>query len=79
MPTTKKKALEYLNGKLPVFIVIRPDGRKYEGEWLNGKQHGKGLYTNSKGEKKEAIWKEGKKDKWVDSDSKEKDNELAVH
>ncbi len=45
----------------------RPDGRRYEGEWLNGKQHGHGLYTNAKGEKREGQWINGKKEKWLDS------------
>ena len=39
----------------------RPDGRRYEGEWLKGKQHGKGLFTNSKGESVEGVWREGKR------------------
>ncbi len=39
----------------------RADGRKYVGQWLNGKQHGKGAYTNAKGETKEYEWREGKK------------------
>jgi peptide/nickel transport system permease protein len=29
-----------------------PDGRRYEGSWLNGKQHGVGIYHTSKGEAK---------------------------
>lgn len=48
----------------------RPDGRKYEGEWVAGKQHGKGLYTNSKGETKEGEWVEGKKVKESSSNKK---------
>lgn len=41
--------------------MYRPDGRKYNGGWLNGKQHGRGIYTNAKGEITEAEWAEGKK------------------
>lgn len=39
----------------------RPDGRRYEGEWKSGKQHGKGKITNAKGETKEYEWVEGRK------------------
>ncbi len=39
----------------------RPDNRKYVGQWKNGKQHGKGTYTNTKGETKECEWSEGKR------------------
>ena len=39
----------------------RPDGRKYEGGWANGKQSGTGTYTNAKGEVIIAEWKDGKK------------------
>lgn len=28
---------------------------------MNGKQHGKGTYTNAKGDSKEYEWREGKK------------------
>ena len=46
-------------------IFTWPDGRKYDGEWLNGKQHGVGIYHTSKGEIKKGEWKEGKRIKWV--------------
>lgn len=39
----------------------RPNGRKYEGEWKAGKQHGRGRVTNIKGEVKEFEWADGKK------------------
>ena len=42
-----------------------PDGRKYEGEWLQGKQHGYGKFTTSKDEVKYGIWDEGKRSKWI--------------
>ena len=29
--------------------IYRPDGRKYIGSWLNGKQHGKGIYITTSG------------------------------
>lgn len=28
---------------------FRPDGRKYIGNWLNGKQHGRGIYITPTG------------------------------
>jgi hypothetical protein len=40
----------------------------YEGEWLNGKQHGKGKITVPGGERKEGIWENGKRIKWVTDD-----------
>ena len=41
--------------------LYRPDGRKYEGTWLKGKQHGKGLYTNKNGMTVESEWNQGKR------------------
>ena len=41
--------------------MYRPDGRKYVGQWKNGKQEGKGAYTNAKGETKDFEWRDGKK------------------
>ena len=38
-----------------------PDGRKYVGDWYNGKQHGNGTYFNAEGEAREGCWKEGKR------------------
>lgn len=57
----KNKGKEFSNGRLQDHHLIRPDGRIYEGEWFNGKQHGHGFYTNNKGEKKESEWFEGKR------------------
>ena len=42
-------------------MFYRADGKMYEGDWANGKQHGRGTYTNQKGETKECEWREGKK------------------
>ena len=42
-------------------MFYRPDGKMYEGDWMNGKQHGRGTYTNQKGETGECEWIEGKK------------------
>jgi len=54
------KASVFLNG-ISFSVLSRPDGRKYEGEWKNGKQHGKGKLINAKGEPKEYEWVEGRK------------------
>jgi len=43
----------------------RVDGRKYEGEWVNGMQHGKGIFVNKFGERLEGLWKNGKREKWI--------------
>jgi hypothetical protein len=42
-----------------------PDGRKYRGEWKNGKQHGRGFYTGTDGIEKEGEWANGKKIRWL--------------
>lgn len=46
-------------------MFLWPDGRRYEGTWLNGKQHGTGLYHTAKGEAKKGEWAEGKRLKWI--------------
>jgi hypothetical protein len=50
---------------LLLIYLIRPDGRKYKGEWANGKQHGKGVYISAEGKTKEGEWKEGKRVRWI--------------
>ena len=43
------------------------DGRKYEGWWYKGKQHGLGTYIdNAKGSIKYGLWENGKRVKWFD-------------
>ena len=42
-----------------------PDGRKYDGEWKNGKQHGVGVYTSASGKTKKGQWSEGKRIAWL--------------
>jgi hypothetical protein len=37
------------NGKLP--LVKLDNGDAYEGEWLNGKRHGRGIYTYADGKR----------------------------
>lgn len=41
-----------------------PDGRKYIGEWSQGKQHGKGEYIKE-GKSRKGIWEMGKRIKWI--------------
>ena len=58
----RRKVTESLNGTpFNALQSYRPDGRKYEGEWANGKQSGKGTYTNTKGEVAVGEWKDGKR------------------
>ena len=45
-----------------------PDGRQYDGEWLNGKQHGFGRYLSSSEQEKYGEWKEGKRLRWIEKD-----------
>ena len=49
-------------------IFSRPDGRKYEGQWHNGKQHGEGVYITAQGQRKKGEWKEGKRVRWITND-----------
>lgn len=42
-------------------VTRRADGRKYDGQWKDNKQHGKGKYTNAKGVTKEYQWEAGKR------------------
>jgi hypothetical protein len=41
------------------------------GEWMNGKQHGKGLYTTNDGKTREGEWKEGKRVRWIGEENAE--------
>lgn len=59
--------MEYLNGKFQ--SQFRPDGRRYEGEWANGKQSGKGTYYNGRGEIINGKWKDGKRITVISKDS----------
>ena len=47
------------NGKLP--LINNPDGSTYEGEWLNGKYHGQGIFTWPNGDRFEGEYRDGKK------------------
>ena len=43
----------------------------YEGEWVNGKQDGKGVYIFPNGEKKYGLWKDGKRINLQNDESEE--------
>lgn len=43
-----------------------PDGRSYDGEWRDGKQHGVGIFIDRNGKKRTAECKNGEKIKWID-------------
>jgi hypothetical protein len=65
---TRKKVKVFSIGKIPNSIyksIYRPDGRKYEGDWKNGKQHGVGIYTSASGKTKKGEWSEGKRIQWL--------------
>jgi len=47
------------NGKLP--LVKLGDGRAYEGEWLNGNLHGRGIFTSADGNRYDGEWRDDKK------------------
>jgi hypothetical protein len=49
----------------PSLTFYRPDGRKYVGNWYNGKQHGKGTYITPSGERREGEWADGKRVRWL--------------
>jgi hypothetical protein len=39
---------------------------RYEGNWANGKQHGKGRYVLPDGSVRSGLWEDGKRLKWDD-------------
>ena len=42
------------------------DGRIYDGQWKDGKQHGKGLFIKHEGQlAKVGIWENGKNIEWL--------------
>ena len=47
-------------------VFYWPDGRKYDGQWLNGKQDGVGVYSTANGKSRKGEWKDGKRIAWVD-------------
>jgi hypothetical protein len=46
-----------------------PDGKKYEGQWLQGKQHGEGKIVNSKGKSRRGIWEDGNRISWIETNT----------
>lgn len=64
MQMIRKKGMEFLHGNYSE-LIHRPEGNRYEGPWLNGKQHGIGWYTNKNGEKRQGVWENGKRIKWI--------------
>ncbi len=61
---TKNRDSEFLSGILKQ-MKLRPDGRRYEGCWMNGKQDGRGVYISHNGEEKQGEWKDGKRVRWL--------------
>jgi len=48
-------------------LYIWADGRKYEGNFENNKQHGEGIYTSKGGESRIGIWENGIRKKWLEN------------
>ncbi len=49
-------------------MFLWPDNSQYYGQWVNGKQHGKGTYTDKLGKAREGKWENGKKLEWLDQE-----------
>eukprot|EP01022_Parablepharisma_sp_SALTPOND_P018657 TRINITY_DN3081_c2_g1_i1.p1 TRINITY_DN3081_c2_g1~~TRINITY_DN3081_c2_g1_i1.p1 ORF type:complete len:771 (+),score=47.91 TRINITY_DN3081_c2_g1_i1:288-2600(+) len=67
----KSREKAYLNGTCfgkKRINYYRPSGKKYQGEWVNGKQSGRGVYINDNGIQKEGIWENGNRIKWLTDD-----------
>jgi len=45
-----------------------PDGKIYDGGWVDGKQHGKARFTNTQGKSKTGMWENGERKEWLKSD-----------
>lgn len=56
----KSKEMEHMSGKSE--CENRANGTRYEGEWLNNKQHGEGKLVYQDGDVKQCKWKEGRQD-----------------
>ena len=48
-------------------VFTWPDGRKYDGQWSKGKQHGRAKYTFSDGAVKNGVWDQGRRVQWDES------------
>ena len=44
--------------------MLFEDGTKFDGEWKNNKQHGRGFFTDKNGQLKEGVWRTGKCEVW---------------
>jgi MORN repeat len=56
--------------------------RRFEGEWLDGKQHGIGTYYSADGTRQVGEWRKGKRLKWIEEPgvlSPEHDNQENRH
>lgn len=47
---------------MQLYTNIRTNGTRYEGEWLDNKQHGDGKLIYKDGEEKHCKWKDGRQD-----------------
>ena len=54
------------------------DGKRYDGMWENGRQHGEGKYI-SDDKVKLGIWKEGKRIKWLNDTEEGDDREKGLN
>jgi hypothetical protein len=45
-------------------VYVLSSGSRFDGEWLNGKKNGKGIYSSSF-EIRKGIWKDGKHLKYL--------------
>ena len=72
-PDKRKYQGSYKDDKKDGYGIFEwSDGRKYRGYWKNGRQDGEGeFYQNSTKKWKKGIWSEGKRIKWIESDTLE--------
>lgn len=47
-----------------------PDGKIFEGTWVNGKREGQGMITFTNGESKVGEWKNDQRIRWVENEKK---------
>jgi len=81
MIKNKDKAYLFGNFFLNLFYnnsYYRPDGKKYVGEWYDGKQNGRGVYIYPNGQRREGEWKHGRRLKWENNDTSD-DRERPVY
>ena len=43
------------------------DGRVYDGQWRDGKQHGRGVFIKNEGTRRVGIWENGRNVEWLDN------------